>query len=279
MQSVLDTLERRMNIAAKVRQSVRSGGGQLSGEGSYWQQGRGNSRRSCWELKTLVAGEKAFFKQVYDGDFVWIDCQSPAARHISRIDVERVRRELAMADDLSERVADAAASVAKQELLARGGMTQLFAELARCFTFRAAQPARYEKGTALAIVGRWREAELLRAWPSIAAEGAVWPAQLPHHVLVQVDNDTLFPVLVEYRDVAQAGLLTSAAAPFSAEKPLARYEFLDVQFTAPMPEHLFLFAPAQLDWQDVTGRVLDTLRPPAAPAAAGEVTRRFGDWR
>lgn len=274
---VLSTLDQRMNIYAKVRQAVRTSGADLTGEGEYWQEGRGNQRRTCWQLKTVVAGETALFSQVYDGDFLWTDRRlPPAARLVTRIDVESVRRQLAMAEYLPDR---SAAGIAKQELLVRGGLTQLFAELQRCFAFTPPQPVRSGERTALAVVGRWRDAELRREWPSLAGEAVAWPAHLPHHVLVQIDSDTLFPSLVEYRGADEAVLADSAAAFFPTRKPLARYEFIDVQFTAAMPDHLFQFAPAQLDWQDVTARTLERLRPPPAPASDDEVARRYGTWR
>jgi len=277
MASVLGTLDQRMNVYAKVRQAVRSGHADLSGEGEYWQEGRGNQRRTCWQLKTVIAGETALFSQVYDGDFLWTDRRlPPASRTITRIDVESVRRQLAMAEDAPDR---SAAAIAGKELLVRGGLTQLFAELGRCFTFTAPQPVRQGQRTVLALVGRWRDTELRREWPSLAGESAAWPAHLPHHVLVQVDSNSYFPYLVEYRGADQAELVASAAAPFPAHKPLARYEFIDVQFTAAMPDHLFQFAPAQLDWQDATARTLERLRPPPAPARDDDVARRYGTWR
>lgn len=277
MAKVLSTLDQRMNIYAKVRQDVRTRDADLTGEGEYWQEGRGSQRRTCWQLKTVVAGETALFSQVYDGDFLWTDRRlPPASRTITRIDVESVRRQLAMDQGAADR---SAAAIASKELLVRGGLTQLFAELGRCFQFSAPQPVRHGERTALAVVGRWRDAELQREWPVLAEESAAWPAHLPHHVLVQVDHDTLFPYLVEYRGAEQASLAASAAAPFPTRKPLASYEFIDVKFAATMPDHLFQFAPAQLDWQDATARTLERLRPPPAPAKEDEVARRYGDWR
>lgn len=277
MASVLNTLDQRMNIYAKVRQEFNSRDAALTGEGEYWQEGRGNTRRTSWQLKTAVAGETALFSQVYDGDFLWTDRRvPPASRTVTRIDVESVRRQLTMAEDLPDRSAQ---GVAKQELLVRGGLTQLIAELERCFTFSDPQPVRYGQRTVQALVGRWRDAELVREWPTLAGESVAWPAHVPHHVLVQVDDNTLFPLLVEYRGADQAELVASAAAPYAAQHPLARYEFIDVQFTASMPDHLFQFAPARLDWQDGTARALERLRPPPAPTTEEEVARRYGTWR
>ncbi len=90
--AVLDTLERRPNIAARLRQSVRLGDDRLTGEGAFWQQGVGNQRRTRWELKTLVIGETAVVTQIYDGEAVWTTRRLPAAYSVTRIDMATLRR-------------------------------------------------------------------------------------------------------------------------------------------------------------------------------------------
>ena len=277
IRNALATLEVRPNVAAKVRQSIRYGSQQLSGTGAYWQQDVGNLRRTCWQLQTIVAGQTAFYSQVYDGNHVWTDRQTPAARTVARVDVERVRRELAMSRDGADRAA--ADEAAQLELLARGGLSQLVAELEQSFTFGAPRSVPRGNGTALALIGRWRPEELARQWPSLSPESvADWPAHFPHHVLVHVGADR-FPYVIEYRDSSQAGLAVSEAGYLPIDDPLAGYEFIDVQFTALMPAHLFEFAPAQLDWQDVTARTLDRLRPPTPPPIEETAARRYGAWR
>jgi hypothetical protein len=272
---VLETLERRPNIAAKVRQSMRVGKERLTGEGDFWQQGLGNQRRTRWELKTALAGDAAFITQVCDGDHVWMDRKLGGDRLTTRIDVARVRRELAAA----ELPKQGRGAVAESELLlVRGGLSQLVADLHRCFVFGPDQTLRRGDRSVNAVIGQWRPDELERQWPGLTTGAEGWPSHLPHHVLMYIDNDDLFPYLVEYRSGTQAALATSNAAFFPSHEALAEFEFVDVQFAAAMPANLFDFEPAENDWHDVTARVVEQLMPPP-PKLEEIAARRSGTWR
>jgi hypothetical protein len=272
---VLETLERRPNIAAKVRQSVRVGRERLTGEGDFWQQGLGNQRRTRWELKTALAGEAAFITQVCDGDHVWTDRKLAEDRHTVRIDVARVRRELAAFDSPEQGRGGLAES---QLLLVRGGLSQLVADLHRCFVFGSEQTLRWGDRTVKAVVGQWRPDELERQWPGLTSAAEDWPSHLPHHVLLYVDNDDLFPYLVEYRSGRQAELASSNTVYLPSNEALAEFEFVDVQFAAAIPANLFEFTPPENDWHDVTARLVEQLRPPA-PELEESTARRPGTWR
>jgi outer membrane lipoprotein-sorting protein len=264
---MVETLERRPNIAARLRQSLHVGNERLTGEGEYWQQGRGNQRRTRWDAETLIAGDKSFVTQVFDGDHVWTDRRRPGMRKITRVDVDRVQRELA-----------AQPSAPDVTQLASGGLVQLGAELKRCYAWGTPQALKSGQQTLLAVVGQWRPDELQRLWPGLSpADTPSWPAHLPHHVLTYIDADTLFPCVIEYRGGAQSDLATSPGGYYLARDPLARYEFIDVEFAAAMPANLFQFSPGEVDWQDVTARLVEQLRP-AAPAEVS-ASRRQSDWR
>jgi hypothetical protein len=279
--SVLDSLERRPNVAAKIRQSMRIGGDRFAGEGNYWQQGVGNLRRARWELKTLLGADEAFVTQICDGDHVWTDCKLPGERKVTRIDVARVRRELAAEGIQSslEGQGRAAPVEFRGELLVRGGASQLIADLHSLFQFGEEQTLRHGDRTVRAVIGRWRPEALERVWPGLnSASIGGWPEHLPHHVLVHIDNDDLFPYLVEYRSGAQASLATSAANCFPSHEPLASFEFIDVQFAVAMPAELFQFSPAETDWHDVTAGAIERLRPPPK-AEEPSTARRPASWR
>lgn len=278
----LDYLERRPNIAAKVRQAIRLEGQQLTGSGAYWQQGRGNQRRTCWQLQTLADGETTFCTQVFDGgaDKLWTDRRTEASRTVTTVDLQTVRRELTAWYEGDQQSGNA--EIARRELLARGGMTQLLAELLRCFTFSEQRSVQRGERTVMSLIGQWRSEELARQWPALAQEGTAWPAHLPHHVLLQIGSDDFFPYLVEYRDIAHSGLLTSDVGSIPTIDPLASYEFIDVHFAAAMPQQVFVFEGGPE--RDVTAKTLERLQPtPPPPAATGEeqapIARRFGDWR
>jgi hypothetical protein len=275
---VLETLERRPNIAAKLRQSVRLGDDRLSGEGAFWQQGVGNQRRTRWELTTLVAGERAFVTQVFDGEVVWTDRKLPSSRKVTRVDIGALRRQVGGADLAGQ--GGSPAGEAMSELLARGGVSQLVASLHHSFSFGPRRTLRRGEKTMLALIGRWRPEQLERVWPGAESMApGDWPAHLPHHAVVYVDANDRFPYFVEYRGGDQAELANAVDAYYPARDALASFEFIDVQFAAAMPADIFQYTPPDNSWHDITSRLVDELR--AAPAAAPEANtaRRSGTVR
>jgi hypothetical protein len=276
MGTVLATLERWPYVKASFRQGLRIGDKPLAGSGEYLQQGVGNERRTSWHWQTLVDGQKALFAQIYDRNGeLWTDSRYPERRTVTRLDVGTLRRELSLALDAAGQGRGGAA-VDELELLARGGLSQLIAQLRRSFEFGPPTVVVENGQVMMAMVGSWRKDALERAWPGLdpAAPGN-WPAHLPHHVLVKVGRRDLFPRTVEYRRGADAGLFEEAAA---AMDPLARYEFFDVQWNVTMPERLFEFVATDLDWHDVTAEVFEQLKPPAPAEPAAEVAAS-GTWR
>jgi hypothetical protein len=270
---VLETLERRPNIAAKLRQSVRLGDDRLSGEGAFWQQGVGNQRRTRWELTTLVAGERAFVTQVFDGEVLWTDRKLPASRKVTRVDIGALRRQLGSATDAAGQ-GGLLAGETMPELLARGGVSQLVASMHRYFTFSPRQTLRRGDRTMLALIGRWRPEQLERLWPGAGSTApADRPAHLPHHVVVYVDANDRFPYFVEFRGGDQAALADSTDGYYPARDALASFEFIDVQFAAAMRADIFEFTPPDNSWHDITSRLVDELRPPAAAPEVNTANR------
>jgi hypothetical protein len=279
---VLNRVEHnRPNVMAKVRQSMRTGHDRFTGEGAYWQQNVGNLRKSRWELKTLIGDDEAFVTQIFDGDYVWTDRRLPGQRNVSRINISRVRRELALnSPQLFPEGQGRGGDELNLEVLARGGISQLVADLNRLFIFGEEQTLRRGERTVRAVLGRWRPAELERQWPGLSTSGADdWPEHLPHHVLVYIDSNDFFPYLVEYRGGDQASLAESAASHFPAPDPLASFEFIDVQFANPVPSELFQFTPAESDWHDETGSIVERLKPAAPKEEEPATARRNGTWR
>lgn len=270
MATVLAALENRPNVAANVRQSVQFDALHLVAEGSYWQRSVGNGRRTRWDLTTKVDDNTAHVTQVFDGDVVWTDRKYGGLRKITRIDVGRLKRELAVKPSS---VGDGAgeASVFNLELLARGGLSQLIAELSRCFAFEPPQTMRRGDRIVLAVIGAWRPDPLARHWPGAPS---MWPAHLPHHVLLHVDSDDYFPYYIEYRGGDQQAYAATQTAHFPVRDALCSLEFIDVRFDAAMDERLFQFSPGEAAFQDGTARLLEQLRPPPAPPVLEQTARR-----
>ena len=271
------SLERRPNIAAKLRQLVRIGDEVLRGKGSYWQQGVGNLRRTRWELETtLVGADPAYVVQVYDGEYVWTDRKLPGARKVTRVGMEAIRREMN-----SQSAAGQGGGIAGfSDAAARGGLSQLVTSLARCFTFSSPQPMQLGERTMLAVIGTWKPEQLEREWAGLSTKPpAEWPTHLPHHVLLYIDSSELFPYLIEYRGGENAELVTDPHGVFATRQPLALFEFLEVEyFGSTMPAQLFQYAPPDPSWHDVTGKVIEELRATSAKGSA-EMTQREGTWR
>lgn len=277
MSRVLATLERWPNVAAKFRQTVRIADQPQAGAGEYWQQGVGNLRRSCWQWQTLIAGEPAMFTQIYDADaHLWTDIRYPGSpRTVTRVSVSSLRRDLALAAEAMGQGREGQ-EAAELELLARGGLSQLVAELRRNFTFGKPDLVVEDGKQFVAATGRWRADQLAREWPSLTPEATgAWPLHLPHHVVVKVGREDYFPYVIEYRRGVDADL---AGDVRKANDPLGLVEFFDVRWTAVMPDRLFEFTPPEADWHDVTAKVLERLRP-VAPPAPQPIARATGGWR
>lgn len=252
---VLDNLERWPNLAAKIRQSVHVGDNHLSGAGEYWQQGVGNLRRTAWRLQTIEGEKTTSYEQVFTGKYLWTDRRLADEPRVTRVDVERVARELNLEDDQFENRTQFEMPTI---LLARGGLSQLVAELHRCFAFDEPMAARHEDKPVDVLIGNWRPEVLEQVWPGLVAGGA-WPAHLPHHVLVAAGRDNI-PYLIEYRGSHQANLVESPSGLAPSIDPMARYEFFEVRFNVTMPERIFEYASNDVKWRDVTARAIERLR-------------------
>jgi hypothetical protein len=256
---VLDNLERRPNAAAKVRQSTRLEGNTLAGAGVYWQQGVENLRRTYWRLQSVAGDEPSSYTQVFTGQELWIDRRVGDERKVTRVDVGRVARVLNLAGGAGG-WAESRRESASPVLLARGGVSQLVAELHRCFEFSPPVATQCDGVPALAVIGQWRSEELAGAWPGLEPGSASWPDHLPQHVLLVVGAADLFPRIVEYRRGSQASVAESASAHALSSDPLARFEFFELNFAAAIPDGAFEFAAVDIDWRDVTERVIERLR-------------------
>ncbi|HYO25023.1 MAG TPA: hypothetical protein VEQ85_08735, partial [Lacipirellulaceae bacterium] len=273
---VLATLESWPNVASQFRQLLRVGDAPLTGMGEYWQQGIGNQRKTCWQWQTMVGGDRAVFIQVLDkNSCVWTDVRRPDKRTVTRVDLKRLRRDLALAPDAAGQ-GRGVENIDELEQLARGGLSQLVAELRRAFAFGPPSVV-VEHGRSLtAVVGRWKPEALERVWPGLSdAAPGDWPSHLPHHVVIKAGQADFFPYAIEYRRGTDAALVNRAEG---ASDPLALYEFFNVRWQVTMPDRLFEFDQAELDWRDVTAEELERVRP-APRVLPAEVAERPGTWR
>jgi hypothetical protein len=264
---VLDMLERRPNVSSRVRHRVRLGEHLLTGSGRYWQQGVANERRSRLELQIQVAGKTASLVQVFDRRYLWTDRQLPSGRRITRLDPVRLQEGLSNSSPVVRHGQPTSANSLLPTAVSRGGLCGQLADLIEHFDFGPPRPIQLDDYSMVAMIGRWKPEPLVRLCPQFAASApsnadandseAEWPDQLPHHVLLMVGVQDLFPYLIEhrrYRDVAAAG---TGASTHPVDDPLARYEQFEVQFTAPLDERLFESPHSNdIKWDDETPELI-----------------------
>jgi hypothetical protein len=254
MAEVLAAMERRPNVSAKLRYEARLGDEALMGAGNFWQLGTGPQRLTRWEMQTQVADKSASYVQVFDGRYLWTDRYLPSGRQVRRLDVGNLKARLRSSTGSSTTASSWEDLVSSAEY--RGGISQMLADLLRRYQF-AAPHATELHGFALdALIGRWRPEQFAELCPIQGAEQP-WPVQLPHHVLVMVGRNNLFPYLIEFRHAEDANLAENLNGLQPAHDPLTRYEIFEVRFTDATDSMVFQFKPGDVDWSDETSLVYD----------------------
>lgn len=259
----LETVEDTMNLVAKVRQRVQIGESELTGTGEYWQQAKGNLRRTRWSVQTLVAEGQGSYLQVFDGQILWTDLHLPSKHEVTKLNLTDLRRQLAASSAAT--TGGISRTIQNLILTHRGGLTQLLDELVQRFDFDQPQPMWWGDQSVYALIGHWKPGQVARLWPDLKPTDP-WPEALPHHVLLMVGKTDLLPYLIEYRSGSDARHAKGTNSFELAESPLTRYEFFDVQIAQTIDPRLKLFVYEDSDARavDVTDQVFERLVPPNA---------------
>lgn len=263
---VLKNLQQHGNIDAKLRFESSLYDQKLVGQGSYQQGGDMNKRFTRWEMQTQIADQTASFVEVYDGDHLWTERRMPSKRDVKRLDVARLQSSLKTLSRGSKLTPhDALIS----SVTGQGGLSEMLADLLRHYTFQPPQPTQLNGLPVYSLVGTWRTEQLAKHWSASvnldALELAEWPTQLPHHVLLLVHKQNLFPCVVEHRSAASSSYATSLAGLRPTSSPLTRYEIYEVNFAVAIPNEHFDFSPDG-NWSDETSVVLERLKKEIEPA-------------
>jgi hypothetical protein len=280
---VIAQLERRDSVVAHLRHQVSLDGRQLSGVGSYWQQGSGDDLKVRLELQVTGAQETSML-QVSNGRFLWSDVKLPTGRSITRLDLRQLRSDSQQAatELTSIQPGQATWSPVRPELTAySGGLPTLLAAFADSFTFMPPQAMRLKLDPPLvaqsvslpvfATIGHWkpdRLAEMTAKAASNKSGGASkakrnekFPSRLPQEVLLIVGQADLFPYRIEYRQTSNAAPAPDASAPYQlSSSPLLQLEFSDVSFTTQIAASQFDYSPGDVQWTDRTTEQLQKLR-------------------
>jgi hypothetical protein len=262
---VLAAMERRTNVTAKLRQQSRLGEQTLLGSGNFWQLGSGPQRTTRWEMNTSLGDQAAAYVQVFDGRYIWTDRNLPSGRQVHRLDVTNLKNRLRAS------VPPQAATTGWEQLIReaefRGGVSQLLAELLTRFQFSPPQSKQLNGFPVEALVGHWRADQFAELCP-VHSEDQPWPEQLPHHVLVLVSKNSLFPHVIEFRHFDDAALADGLSGLDLTNDPLVRYELFEVRFADAIDSTIFQFKPGDVDWSDETSLVYDKIMKQRGAAAA-----------
>jgi hypothetical protein len=263
---VLAAMERRTNVTAKLRQQSRLGEQTLLGSGDFWQLGSGPQRTTRWEMNTSLGDQSAAYVQVFDGRYIWTDRNLPSGRQVHRLDVTNLKNRLRAS------VPQQAVATGWEQLIReaefRGGVSQLLAELLTRFQFSPPQSKQLNGFPVEALIGHWRPDQFAELCP-VHNEEQPWPEQLPHHVLVLVSKNSLFPHVIEFRHYDDAALADGLSGlDLTRNAPLVRYELFEVRFADAIDSTIFQFKPGDVDWSDETSLVYDKIMKQRGAAAA-----------
>jgi hypothetical protein len=249
-------------MAAKLRLTIDMFGQRLTGSGNYLQLGQGEDKLLRLEM-TIQTDEYALVsQQIADGRFLWMRRELGNTVSLGRVDLKRLRSELAAHAAPNNPVDNSA-------WMALGGLAKLLVSLDKNFHFSAAQQGRVAQQPMLAVEGSWkpdRLAELIEEnVPSSETQpGGVQPGplppQVPHRVVVLLGRDNLFPYRVEYLQEEQGGEAEPAAGPaVRRAKVINRLEFYEVEVPATIDPLRFVYKPDATQIEDRTQAMIDAL--------------------
>ena len=260
LEHAIERLEQRQSVAVDIVQSGWIAGDLVETHGRYVRAGTGARRRFSQWMQGSIAGQPARIRRVSDSRFLstdlrWGDPSEAGDRIVKRVDLRRLRQEISSKDPAPE-AGRALASRPSMDLR-WGGVASLLVSLKQSFDFGPARQMRLRGEPVFAMVGRWnrtRFAELL------GSEDEPIPPRAPHHVVLALSEESLFPLLVEYRSaddpMAAAGLADESLLRPST-RPMLKIDFLRPEFDRPIPEAEFAYtAPSDAPLRDETDREL-----------------------
>jgi hypothetical protein len=267
MKAAAHRVFRQTSVSAKLRMDIELFEQRLLGMGSYMQVGEGEDKLFRYELNVQTDDHRITFLHVADGRFLWLRQEMPGAVDLGRVDLKRLRRELAKSEGS---VATSDPSV----WMALGGLSQLLAGLEANFDFGRIQLTTVGKTEMLSIEGVWNPNSRApapggrRQAPAsggTAGEAGSLAPHVPQRVHVLLGRDDLFPYRIEYfhRDPATTRPQDPKAEQ-NAWKTVARLEWYDVNLRAGIDPLRFVYKPDATQIEDRTHAMLKSLRTAAA---------------
>lgn len=267
----LVTLEQRQTVSAEVIQLGWVLDSVVETHGSYEQAGSGAKRKFAFNLQGRLADSPTQIMRISDGRSLWTVMQwenlnplsgaTEPKKEVSRVDLRKLRLNTADAPQL--RPGQAAANFAATTDWSRfGGLPMLLASINESFDFNAGRRMKLRGEPVIALAGRWnpvRLAELAGNDPETPLPIEP-PSHAPHHVVVVLSEETLFPMMVEYRstkDPLASTQLSDVERLVPSQRPLLKIDFLKVEFNQRLSADRFAYSPPPgTDWQDRTDHEL-----------------------
>ena len=308
----ISNLETHSSVTARIRQQAAIGDYPHNASGTYKQLGTGTRRNVRWLLNSQRNGVPCTVLQISDGRFLWTVRNLASGQYIDNVDLWQLRRK---SSTLAQQVAVPAAGEASSSPISIhaaanfGGLPMLLESLRENFEFTAPRKFRMPDGSeVIGLVGRWQpEALAATLLPRprkqeeetetteevrITAAGLresldhflqhhSLPERVPHHILLLLGREDLFPRVIEYRNqrdpLADPGLAESELFQFSA-RPLAKLEFYDIAFDAQVDSRDFLYTPPPTpQWRDKTSNYQQRMERSQQLRTALEEERRMAN--
>jgi hypothetical protein len=276
-------LERHASIQARFRHQVALEGQQLSGIGTYGQQGAGEELQAYLELQ--IPAYEASLVQVANGRYLWLDRNLPNGRTVTRINLHVLRAELKAWRGKAAELDDAPASPIDDTSLLfgaqTGGLPGLLASLLDNFDFLPPQamvlsvgPPESEEPVEVrvfATVGHWKPEKLtmltgshdLESQAESLVDKFLAPDRFPLEALLLIRQADLFPYRLEYRrlETPAAGVAGTQPPYHLSADPLGFLQLSDVVFDAPIaPSQFDYAAPSTVASTDQTATLIERLR-------------------
>jgi hypothetical protein len=242
------------SFSARFRHQIHLFDHDLIGAGLYEQVGQGADRRLRYELKIQLGDQLASRLQVVDDRYLWSYQDTATGPLISQVDLSRVE------------TAEQKAYGESRSRSVIAGLPKLLAGLREYFVFTKMENGFLGPTAVWSLQGTWRPERLSALFPDQATllAGGTFDfgkqPQAPQHVVVFINQETMFPQRIEYHRRIGKGEGVDGVGFI----PTSTLEFLDVQFNKPIDDRQFVYQPGHQPLSDVTESYLQA-RGLAAP--------------
>ncbi len=255
LRAAIQTLEANRSIQASIRHETTMLGRRVVGRGVYLEQQARPWPQVRLELSTQMGEKTGSLVQVCDGRYLWTFDSLAEQPRVEKVDLVRI------AEALDERPGPEA-----PEELSRipifYGLPRLLWTVSGRFAFSRSDPGRWGRARQAVwrMEGQWvaRQA-VAHAAPTphsgspnapIVARLAL-PPLVPDRVVVVLEQQTLFPLRIEFRWTRDGPL---------GHEPAVAVDLFDVKLDVPLDPTWFSYSPGNLEVVDQTPQAIEHLR-------------------